>query len=418
MNFAKVMDLVSSTGKRSEKEKFLKKCDERCKAMLVWSCDPIITFGVTVDEGDQIGNWKGLLHVEPALHDMDAISDVWWMDFDRLLKKLSVRELSGNAAKDAVQELLECAPTCEECMWASRVINKNLRAGFTSSTIGKVFPGLIEPFAVALAKPYDPEKHDLAGHWTVEPKLDGLRMVVMDGIAYTRNGRVIETVGHIIKELGDLCKDYVFDGEVMGAGDFDEASGSIRRKSTGENTDIYYNVFDVIKSDQWASRKTARLEDRQQAMHQLFNLNKFKYVKSVKTRHLPVNPTTEELFAIRDEFMKEGYEGAMLKNLDATYCFKRSSDLLKLKDFLDADGEIVAYLEGRNKYKGALGAFMVSVDGVISKVGSGFTDEQRHALWKDRDNQIGKWVEVVYQNKTADGSLRFPTFKKFRPDKE
>ena len=66
----------------------------------------------------------------------------------------------------------------------------------------------------SLAKPYDPEKHEIRGAWTVEPKLDGLRMVVVNGQAYTRNGRTIDSVGHILAELEPFKDEYVFDGEV------------------------------------------------------------------------------------------------------------------------------------------------------------------------------------------------------------
>ena len=51
-------------------------------------------------------------------------------------------------------------------------------------------------------------------------------------------------------------------------------------------------------------------------------------------------------------------------------------------------------------------------------VGSGFTDIEREELWNRQSELTGRMIEVKYQEKTQDGSLRFPVFMRFRPDKE
>lgn len=406
--FASVMDELEKHGSRLEKEAILKNLDELGQRLLKWALDPAITFGVTVPE-DRLARL-------PQHECWDQ--DVFWDKMETLCEKLSKRELTGNAAAAEVIHVLTHAPCDNDIKWAARLLNKNLRCGVHLSTMKKIFQGLVEPFAVALAKPYEPLKHSIQGKWCIEPKLDGLRMTVVDGVAYTRNGRTIDTVGHILTELAPFMDKYVFDGEVMSVGDFDTASGAIRRKSVVDNKAIYYNVFDVIDRDEWETRKTAPLSERKLLMKKVFE-TKFKHVRAVEFLELPENPTSQQLFDLRDVMIKHGYEGAMLKNMGAPYVFKRSDHLLKLKDFVDADcvctGEVE---EGKGKHKGSLGAIWVEFEGVKSKVGSGFTDAQRDQLWAIRDKLRGKMVEVQYQNKTADGSLRFPVFIKFRPDKE
>lgn len=412
--FAVIMEECEKIGSRLEKERLLAPLNDLGKELLKWALDPAITFGITVDEFSLPAIYK-----PPYCWDQD----VFWDHIDSLARKLSKRELTGNAAENEVNRVLAQAPCSNDQKWAARLFNKNLRCGVHVSTMNKVFLGLVDPFAVALAKPYEPERHAMEGAWVVEPKLDGLRMVVIDGVAFTRNGRTIDTVSHILAKIAELDPqgDYVFDGEVMGKGDFDEASGAIRRKTLVVNKSIYYNVFDVVRRNEWTIRKTRPLRERKADLLSMVGEDGLRngMVRIVPWTPLPDNPTTEELFAARDAYIKDGYEGGMLKNLDTGYIFKRSDMLLKLKDFTDVDCTVTGVFEGKGKHKGSLGGLHVDVDGVACRVGSGFTDKQRDELWAENvNNVIGRVVEVQYQNKTADGALRFPVFIKFRPDKE
>jgi DNA ligase-1 len=310
---------------------------------------------------------------------------------------------------------MESASSFEDIVWACRVLNKDLDCGVQVTTLNKVFPGTIEPFACSLAREYDPDKHEIEGNWIADPKLDGLRMVVLDGVAYTRNGRTIDTVGHILEELAPYKDEFVFDGEIMGDTEFNEDSGKIRRKGTGPNKDLVYNMFDVVRREQWVSKKTDPLTRRRSI------LSSFAFSKSIKTVPfwvLKSGISFKDLEEIRDEVIAKGFEGIMLKNADAPYRFKRSDDVLKFKTFVSADVPIVAFQEGRKKLKGTLGAVFVDLGGVQSRVGSGFTDVERKLVWNDQKKFLGSIVEVKYQNLSPEGKMRFPSFMKFRPDKE
>lgn len=409
----KTLEAVAAVGSKLEKERLLKTLGPDTIKFLKWALDPMITFGVTVDEASHLRT-RG----DNILFAKLWGEDQYWQLLDELCFKLSSRELTGNSAEGEIEKILLGAPTVEHLVWAARILNKDLRAGFSMSTLNKAHPGCLEKeIPCSLAKPYDPDKHEIRGAWCVEPKLDGLRMVVVNGVARTRNGRTIDSVGHILEELKALGSDYVWDGEIMGATGFDEDSGKIRKKGEGPNLSLKYNIFDCVWKSEWDARKTQPYQDRRKYMFEALGTLAPLYSSIVPMTMLQ-DPTTEELFKARDEYIKMGFEGAMLKDLSSPYVFKRSDAILKLKTFVDADGVITDYYEGKGKHKGRLGGFVASFDGVPTRVGGGFSDQQRTDLWKTRDEQKGKMIEVKYQNKTEEGSLRFPVFVKFRPDRD
>ena len=129
-------------------------------------------------------------------------------------------------------------------------------------------------------------------------------------------------------------------------------------------------------------------------------------------------PSDKVLKESHDRWVAQGYEGIMIKDTDSLYSFGRDWSVMKYKAFFDADVPIIGLKEGTGKHQGKLGSFLVDYKGVEVNVGSGLNDELREQIWKDKDNHIGRIIEVRYQEETPDGSLRFPTFVCFRNDKE
>jgi DNA ligase-1 len=120
----------------------------------------------------------------------------------------------------------------------------------------------------------------------------------------------------------------------------------------------------------------------------------------------------------------DGYEGIMIKDVDAPYVCKRHVAWLKQKPFIEVSLTITAVEEGTGKNEGRLGALICegNDDGKFIKVnvGSGFTDDQRSEYWADKDSLIGQIVEVradaATRSQDSDDvwSLRFPRFLHFR----
>jgi len=120
--------------------------------------------------------------------------------------------------------------------------------------------------------------------------------------------------------------------------------------------------------------------------------------------------------------IEAGYEGIMIKDIDAVYKCERSRSWLKMKPFIEVSLEIKDVEEGTGRNMGRLGALVCSGqdDGkdITVNVGSGFSDSDRDEFWGNRDNLINQIVEVradaITQNQDGTYSLRFPRFLRFR----
>jgi DNA ligase-1 len=123
--------------------------------------------------------------------------------------------------------------------------------------------------------------------------------------------------------------------------------------------------------------------------------------------------------------VEQGYEGILIKSVDAPYICKRSDAWLKYKPVHDYDLKVVAVEEGTGKNVGRMGALVcegVDQDKFIQvNVGSGFSDAQRQDYWDNRDEIVGQTAvilcDAITQNQDGGYSLRFPRFKTFRDDK-
>ena len=125
---------------------------------------------------------------------------------------------------------------------------------------------------------------------------------------------------------------------------------------------------------------------------------------------------------IFQEYLAQGQEGIILKDLSGEWEDKRSKTQIKFKGELECDLKIVAVEEGTGKAVGMLGAIVCeSSDGIVKvNVGSGFTDAQRKQYWKE--NIVDKIVAVKYnariKNKNGEESLFLPVFIELRDDKD
>jgi len=123
--------------------------------------------------------------------------------------------------------------------------------------------------------------------------------------------------------------------------------------------------------------------------------------------------------------VSEGYEGVMIKDLNAPYECKRTTFWLKYKPVITVDLEVIDVEEGTGRNVGRLGALVCSGTDhgkeITVNVGSGFSDEQRVDFYVNRSSVIGRTVEIladaVTQNQDGTYSLRFPRFMRFRDDK-
>ena len=385
--------------------------------------DAMITFGVKkVDV--KTGNGKGIT------------SEAFW----DIAQQLAERKLTGNAAQTAVNFLRMNATEEQWNYWYRRILIKDMRAGFSESTVNKVtekkYPQYAIPvFSCQLA--HDSANHEskVTGKKLIEVKLDGVRVITIvypNGRVdqYSRNGKELVNFPHVKEQLAKIASQFtepmVLDGEIM-SGSFQDLMKQIHRKSSAKANDAVLNLFDALPLVQFEKGESATTQEkRSEWLKGWFEANESVLPNVTVVAQELVDLDTEEgqkrYKEINAMAIAGGYEGIMLKDPNADYKCKRSVAWLKLKPFIEVSLTVVAVEEGTGKNIGRLGALVC--DGVddgrtISvNVGSGFSDDNRVAYWASREEVLGKVVEVradaITQNQDGSFSLRFPRFLTFR----
>ena len=343
-----------------------------------------------------------------------------WNRFFTVADRCASREVSGNNAVELMSQVFERV-SAEEEAWMRKVLQKRLAIGASTQTVNKVFPGLIKTFEVSLAQKFSMRRIEGRKEVGIEPKLDGIRcFVIVDGEnvqMFARSGKLItnfeNTLAPELKKLGDGC----YDGELMGQ-DFISLMRQAYRKENVDVTNTFLALFDYVPLTEWNTKETVlSCEERYEELLDKLSENDVNLSLLQPVERINVESSWDEIKQQHDDFVAEGYEGAMIKLLDAPYKFGRGWEVMKLKAFHDVDLQIVDLIEGTGKHAGKLGSVKVIYEGVSVQVGSGFTDEMREIIWRDPSSFIGRTVEIRYQEITPDGSLRFPTFVCFRNDR-
>jgi len=346
--------------------------------------------------------------------------DAAWTEFFTVLDECASRTITGNAAIDRVYTCFSSVNEADE-KWMRKILKKHLAIGASIKTVNKVYHNLIPTFEVALAQKFEIKRVSGETEVAVEPKLDGIRCFSIvrgnDVKMFARSGKLITNFeSNIAKELRKLT-DGCYDGELMGP-DFIALMRQAYRKDAVDLSGTYLALFDFVPLSEWDSRvgKMSCYDRYEKLLDNLCESEvNLALVRPVEREYL--EPNYDEIKSMHDDFVADGYEGAMIKLASKPYKFGRGPEVMKLKAFHDVDLRIEALLEGTGKFAGMLGAVRVTYNGVEVQVGSGFSDEVRTQMWEDQDSFLGRMIEVRYQEVTPDGSLRFPTFVCFRNDR-
>ncbi|MCL2771270.1 MAG: hypothetical protein FWD89_03065, partial [Firmicutes bacterium] len=230
-----------------------------------------------------------------------------------------------------------------------------------------------------------------------------------------------------------LDKNFVYDGELLLKTDKKIASKDLYRmtvkitSSDNIKKNIIFNIFDYMPlKDFKAGKSEIPSIERKKTVEKYWNSLNLKWLKPLPL--LYVGTDMKKIHELLDIYTKDDQEGIMVNIADGAYECKRSKNLLKVKKFLTADVRVISLEEGTGRNKGKLGAVHVEFEGPdkklhTCKVGSGFKDEEREYYWQNKNEILGKIIEIGYfeittNQKNDDYSLRFPTFKHIRNDKD
>jgi DNA ligase-1 len=265
------------------------------------------------------------------------------------------------------------------------------------------------------------------------PKLDGIRVLKIDGKAVTRKFKPIPNK-HIRALLEKYLPDGV-DGEIMTPGTFNDIQSKVM-SFDGEPEFSFY-VFDYVK------------DDLNKPYSERINDMVFDVVLPEKAMPFYVNmllpvliENEKELLMYEEACLNKGYEGVMIRQPNGKYKCGRSTPkeqiLMKLKRFLDSEAIVIGFeekmqndnIQERDEFglakrsskkeglvpANTLGALIVEdlKTGVRFGIGSGFDDELKREIWIHRKKYKNKIVKYKYQSIGTKDAPRFPVFLGFR----
>ena len=309
------------------------------------------------------------------------------------------------------------------------------------------------------------------GEVDVEPKLDGLRILIHFARgkfvkAFTRN---LNETSHMFPELTKIakfvnCDSVIFDCEAVGLDEktkmmanFQTTMTRRRKHDIGEiskKVSIDFYIFGIISKNGKSLMDKNYLERRKVLEETIKKGGPFKLVPHELTK------SPERINELYRQRIKEGYEGIMVKRVNSGYIPGRTGwRWVKMKQGEEAKGKladtmdvvVMGYTVGRGKRVSfGVGQFLVGVrdrDRVLttSKIGTGLTDEEFREMKrrltklgvkeKPKEYEVHKnytpdyWVtpslvvEIAADEitksptHTAGIALRFPRLVKFRDDR-
>lgn len=367
-----------------------------------------------------------------------------WDSFKELCDNLIDRNLTGHAARDAIHDFMLSAGQAQWDNWLRRILIQDMRAGFSESTVNKAVKKAKTPqFAIPVFKcmlAHDGAKHEkkIKGKKQVDIKLDGVRVITIlqpDGTVeqFSRNGKPFVNFKQVCKQLEHMATDFtvpmVLDAEIMSSS-FQDLMTQVNRQSNVAADDSVLNVFDILTLEEFLAgesnkvqhERTQELMDLRAKYDDCWSLW-FPNVHFLSSEIVDLDTTEgkERMAEINKQAIAGGYEGIMMKDVDAKYVCKRNAAWLKLKPFIEVSLTVTAVEEGTGKHAGKMGALVCEGvdDGVAIKVnvGSGFSDKQREDYFTDE--VLGHIVELkadaITKSRDSDvSSLRFPRFGRFR----
>lgn len=426
-----VFEKIKSTMSNNEKVKIIQSNSDNVLfvKILRFVYDDFVTTGVSFKGILSLIDKTGGFVTEPGEYNLET-----------LMNHVSIY---NTGAFSTIQKIIDYASVFEDQElreFIYHIFAKDLKVGITAKSINKALgKGFIREFSVQLAHPFHKYVNKVEGkYFTLTQKLDGHRAVciVKDGKPkfYTRKGLPIDGMEVQEQEVLHLADDdpldFVLDGELLlpntdglATKDLFRETSKVLRSKTKDKSDIIFNVFDVVTYDEFVEGASLDgFSARKQNLYDSFmdhpNLKHLKLVQD-----LYIGNDLSMIHELQQTMVKpNGWEGLMLNLNSGKYQTKRTSNLLKIKDFLDADVYVKDVFEGTGRLAGKLGGVVIDYKGNDVKIGSGFSDEERDLYWQNPDQIIGHLIQVSYFEETHNQnddklSLRFPTFVTVRDDK-
>lgn len=266
--------------------------------------------------------------------------------------------------------------------------------------------------------------------------MNGVRGTYFRGSIISRQAQKFEGLDHIVKDIEKIIgTDYAVDGELIRKNVDGLTDGqnfretiSILNSDGNDKSLIKFVIFDIVpvnefEKDACTENYSVRKDRLLELADNLEQWEDFEF----RPANIEVVPMVYEGTDVNeipkwlDYAVEHDWEGLVV-NRQVPYRRTRHNGCLKVKRFYTVDLQITAIEEGQNRLAGMMGALVVDYKGNELRVGSGFDDATRTTVWANPGDYIGRIIELKYKEVTMDKktgleSLQFPTFVRFRNDK-
>lgn len=427
MNVMQLLRVLSDTASTTEKVSLLEKYKDLddLKLVLELTYNPKIKFWIkSRPQYTRMG-----LRTFNLTYALEQIRDV-----------IATRIKTGNSAIQYLQFILNNISTDDQEV-VCRVIERDLKCGINVKLINKVFPNLIPEYPVLLCLKLN-DKTEKKINWSnavIQKKEDGCRVNLEFEhnrciSATTRNGNLLDipTFNNIMSL--DI-RHFILDGELLYApngiiAERKVISGITNKAIKGtitqdEAQDLIFICWDYIPYDDFIKGNSDT------AYHARYRAMINSIVPDSKIKPILSQPAIDKdhAMAVYQEYLDNGFEGIILKNLDATWSGTRSSEYLKVKrggvngEKSECELLVTGFNYGKKgtKYEQVLGALLCeSACGKLKvSVGTGFDDNSRN----NPEQYLDKIVTIIYNavidSKSKDTkSLFLPVYSEIRNDKD
>lgn len=363
-------------------------------------------------------------------------------DTEQIFKALESLAKKNGATEANKQKLSDLCGTGAARDVVLLILNKKSDAGFSLKSVVTVAPWLMSSTPYQRCSGEDKLKNIVYPAYA-QKKADGMFSYSGQGIReefgsplLTRKGKRFDVLNKLDKAIDALCVTIerldpamvkpTLAGELVVLGsdgkvlDRKTGNGIINKfvKGTGteaEAKQVRLQVWDAIPlADFFSQISSLEYQERYATLKAAIEtLGEQTLISLIDCEVVNSEAEARKFYA---KMRAQGEEGAIVKNFAALWRSNTSTDMIKLKHFVQAEFEIVAAVEGKGKYAGKLGALTIKSrdGGILCNVGSGFTDGERSDLefW---EKAVGKIVTLQFESVVQDknGSVKclfLPTF--------